>query len=57
MTSRLGTGILKSFIYGVANRTIVEIIGIYPKSVYERVSEVSRKNKKEGVIIPDDNIT
>jgi hypothetical protein len=24
---------------------------------YRRVSEVSRKNKKGGVIIPDDNIT
>ncbi len=29
----------------------------HKKTVTKRVSEVSRKNKKGGVIIPDDNIS
>ncbi len=42
-------------VYWKFDGTLVKVFGRL--QTHLGVSEVSRKNKKEGVIIPDDNIT
>ncbi len=48
-------------IYGCASATVLNKLIVKQKDAIRvvslGVSEVSRKNKKGGVIIPDDNIT